>query len=71
MTQETLDPIPKPKQPKLSVSITPELLAQVDDLVAMHKPFARRHAVHLAALKIGLLELAADPNRFVEAVGQR
>jgi hypothetical protein len=71
MTQETLDPTTRPKQPKLSVSITPELLAEVDALVEQHRPFAKRHGVHLIALKLGLAELTANPQRFLEAVGRR
>lgn len=58
------------RQPKLSVSVTLELLHQLDMLVALHKPFAKRHAVHLAALKIGLVELTENPNRFLEAFGR-
>ncbi len=58
---------PKPtSKPKLSVTIDSELLDQVDILVQQHRPFVRRHAVHLAALRLGLAELHAHPDRLVE-----
>jgi hypothetical protein len=54
-------PTKKKRQPKLSVSMTPELLDQLDQVVAHQGHFATRHAVHLAALKLGLAQLEADP----------
>ena len=57
------------KIPKLSVNVTADVLAQVDALVEQHRPFARRHAIHLAALRIGLAELIAKPERIAEAIG--
>jgi hypothetical protein len=54
---------------KLSVNVTDDLIAKVDALVEQHGPFARRHSIHLAALRIGLAELEADPDRINEAVG--
>lgn len=61
----------KTKQPKLSVNITSDVLAQVDALVEMHRPFAKRHAVHLAALRVGLAELTARPERLLETLGHQ
>jgi hypothetical protein len=55
-----------PTKPKLSVTINTELLDEVDALVQQHRPFVRRHAVHLAALRLGLAELRAHPARLVE-----
>jgi hypothetical protein len=56
--------------PKLTVSLTPADLAAVDAMVAQHQPFVRRHAVHLAALRIGLSELRANPERLIEQLQQ-
>lgn len=56
---------------KLSVNVTDDLIAKVDALVEQHGPFARRHSIHLAALRIGLAELAADPKRINEAAGHQ
>jgi len=64
-------PNTKTRLPKLSVTITPELLAQVDDLVQQHGPFAKRHSIHVIALKLGLAELVAHPNRLLEALGHQ
>jgi hypothetical protein len=41
-------------------------LDAVDAVVAQHQPFVRRHAVHLAALRLGLQALRANPERLVE-----
>lgn len=61
--------IPKtPTKPKLSVNLDAELLEEVDALVEQHRPFVRRHAVHLAALRLGLAELKAHPGRLVEVL---
>lgn len=57
------------KTQKLSVNVTDDLLTQVDAVVVQHGPFAKRHAVHLAALRIGLAELKAKPERIHEVLG--
>jgi len=49
----------------LSVNISNELLAKLDALVSRY-PFAKRHAVHLIALRIGLDELTRNPERVRE-----
>jgi hypothetical protein len=56
---------------KLTVSLTPADLAAVDAVVAQHQPFVRRHAVHLAALRLGLSELRTNPERLVEQLQQQ
>jgi hypothetical protein len=62
-------PAPKPK--KLSVNVTDDLLDQVDAVVEKHGPFCRRHAVHLAALRLGLVELLRNPDRIHAALEMR
>ena len=57
------------KNSKLSCNVSPELLHQLDVLVKMNGPFACRHAIHVAALRIGLTELAARPERLLEVLG--
>lgn len=54
---------------KLSANVTPELLDQLDAVVKQNGPFAKRHAIHLAALRIGLAEITTNPNRLLEALG--
>lgn len=66
MTQEA-----STKNSKLSCNVSPELLQQLDALVKMHGPFARRHAIHVAALRIGLAELADRPERLLEVLGDQ
>lgn len=51
---------------KLSVNLTTADLDAVDAVVAQHQPFVRRHAVHLAALRLGLQELRTKPERLIE-----
>jgi hypothetical protein len=58
------------KPQKLSVNVSGELITQIDSLVKRNGPFARRHAIHLAALRIGLSELTAHPERLLEALGK-
>ena len=55
---------------KLTVNLTPADIAAVDAVVAHHQPFVRRHAVHLAALRLGLSELRDNPERLVEQLQQ-
>lgn len=63
---------PKPiKIEKLSVNVPFDLLQQLDALVKMNGPFARRHALHVAALRVGIAELTEDPTRLLEALGQQ
>jgi hypothetical protein len=54
------------KLSKLSVNVTEADLGDVDAVVEQHRPFVRRHAVHLAALRLGLRELRSNPQRLVE-----
>jgi len=63
-------PAPKPATiTKLSANITPELLDKLDAVVRQNGPFAKRHAIHLAALRIGLAEITTNPSRLLEALG--
>jgi hypothetical protein len=65
-------PTPNAHRPKkLSVNVTDDLLDQVDAVVDKHGPFCRRHAVHLAALRLGLVELINNPERIHDALGLR
>ena len=68
MTQDTTEP-KTTKIEKLSVNVTKDLLNKLDQLVRLNGPFARRHSIHVAALKLGLAELAAKPDRIHEALG--
>lgn len=58
------------KLAKLSVTLTEADLDQVDAVVQQHRPFVRRHAVHLAALRIGLAALQSEPTRLVDVLTQ-
>ena len=51
---------------KLTVNLTAADVDAVDAVVAQHQPFVRRHAVHLAALRLGLEALRTNPERLVE-----
>jgi hypothetical protein len=53
---------------KLSVNVSDELITQIDSIVKRHGPFAKRHAIHLLALRIGLIELLTNPERVNEAL---
>jgi hypothetical protein len=64
----TMTQVVSTKNSKLSCNVSPELLQQLDALVKMHGPFARRHAIHVAALRIGLAELAGRPERLLEVL---
>jgi hypothetical protein len=67
MTQHEQDNQGAAQRPnKLSVNLTAADLGAVDAIVAQHRPFVRRHAVHLAALRLGLQELRANPERLIE-----
>lgn len=55
---------------KLTVNLTAADLDAVDAVVAQHQPFVRRHAVHLVALRLGLSELLANPERLIEQLHQ-
>jgi hypothetical protein len=67
----TMTQLASNKNSKLSCNVSAELLQQIDALVRMHGPFARRHAIHVAALRIGLAELAARPERLIEILGEQ
>lgn len=58
------------KLSKLSVNLTEDDLEAVDAVVQQYRPFVRRHAVHLAALRLGLRELRSNPQRLVEQLDQ-
>jgi hypothetical protein len=66
--QDTYEGVLRPaaKLTKLSVNLTAADLVAVDAVVEQHEPFVRRHAVHLAALRLGLQELHAKPERLIE-----
>ena len=55
-------------KPSITVKPSPTDLQAIDNIVRQHDPFVRRHAVHLAALRLGLAELQAHPERLVEAL---
>jgi hypothetical protein len=61
----------KNKISKLSANVTPDLLDQIDHLVKVNGPFAKRHSIHVAALRIGLTEITNNPNRLLEAIGHQ
>ena len=59
---------------KLSANIPLDLLHQLDQLdqlVQANGPFATRHALLVAAIRIGVSELAANPFRLIDALGHR
>jgi hypothetical protein len=68
MEHDITEPKPAPIT-KLSANVTPELLDQLDAVVKKNGPFAKRHAIHLAALRIGLAEIANNPSRLPQALG--
>jgi hypothetical protein len=55
---------------KLSVNVTEADMQEVDAVVAQHRPFVRRHAVHLAALRVGLRELRTNPKLLIDELDQ-
>jgi hypothetical protein len=52
----------------LTVKLGPAELLLLETIVREHEPFVRRHAVHLAALRLGLAELKANPDRLADAL---
>jgi len=52
----------------LSVNAPTVLVARVDRHVQRHRPFLRRHAVHLAAIVLGLELLKEHPEKLAEAL---
>jgi hypothetical protein len=72
MTQHEPDPeaVAAKFASKLTVNLTEADLDAVDAVVAQHQPFVRRHAVHLAALRLGLSELRTHPERLIEQLHQ-
>lgn len=68
MEHDITEPKPAPIT-KLSANVTPELLDQLDAVVKKNGPFAKRHAIHLAALRIGLAEITNNPSRLLQALG--
>jgi hypothetical protein len=68
--QDTADAEAARPAAKLTVNLTAADLDAVDAVVAKHQPFVRRHAVHLAALRLGLIELRANPERLIDQLEQ-
>lgn len=56
---------------KLSANVPLDLLRQLDQLVRANGPFATRHALLVAAIRIGVSELAANPSRLCAAFEPR
>lgn len=52
----------------LSINVPSPLLTKLDDIVRANKPFGRRHAIHLAALLIGLEVVGARPDHLARAL---
>jgi hypothetical protein len=69
--QHADEPKPTTKIEKLSVNVPLDLLHALDQLVKMNGPFARRHALHVAALRLGVAELSARPERLLEVLGHQ
>jgi len=51
---------------KHTVNLTEADLHEVDAVVEHHRPFVRRHAVLLVALRLGLRELVPNPRLLIE-----
>ena len=49
----------------LTVKLTAADVSQLDSIVREHEPYVRRHAVHLVAVRLGLAELRAHPEKLV------
>jgi hypothetical protein len=54
---------------KLSANVPSDLLGQLEQLVRANGPFATRHALLVAAIRVGVAELSANPSRLIEALG--
>lgn len=54
---------------KLSANIPRDLLRQLDQLVHANGPFATRHALLVAAIRVGVEELVTNPSRLNAALG--
>lgn len=61
----------EPRPAKLSANIPLALLRQLDQLVQANGPFATRHALLVAAIRLGVDELTANPSRLSDALGHR
>lgn len=55
---------------KLTANITAADLGKIEAIVTRHAPFVHRHAVHLAALRIGLEALEAEPDLLAAFVAE-
>ena len=53
---------------RLTLNADSNLLGQLQDLTAKHRPFVSRHRVLRAAVRIGLSALAADPDLLQEVL---
>lgn len=59
-------------KPKTStVNLNAKMAAELDALVEKHHPFVSRHAIHVAALQLGLELLTQDTSRLVAILSQR
>jgi hypothetical protein len=56
---------------KLSANIPLDLLHELDQLVQANGPFATRHALLVAAIRVGVDELTTNPSRLIAALGHR
>lgn len=52
----------------LSVNVPAPLVARIDHHVKAHRPFLKRHGVHLAAVVLGLGLLEQHPEKLAEAL---
>lgn len=57
-----------PAYTSLSVNAPTPLVERVDRHVVRNRPFVRRHAVHLAAIVLGLELLDQHPEKLAEAL---
>lgn len=55
-------------KPKLTVTVSNNLVTTLDKIVAHHRPFVTRHTVHRAALQLGLWLFEIDPSRLSKVI---
>jgi hypothetical protein len=65
----TLQETRSPNYEKLSANVPSNLLRQLEQLVRANGPFATRHALLVAAIRVGVAELSTNPSRLIEALG--
>ena len=56
------------RQSRLTVNVSTFDLQRMDELVEQHCPLMKRHAVMVAAVKVGLAEFQRNPDRLIEAL---